>query len=187
MLPSDYGQVWREGLLTAAARLESRMRKLEQRLESNSHGLDVWIRWCFTTDFGKPHGRYGFHEFNLLTQETRAVPEAEEARSLRRHYETELPAVAKREHAGYSWATFEDFLKSHECKCEKCQSPSKEEIVNLMEQPERVSESQTEKIASEETSDSEKAETKEMCEEREPSEASVEPIRKIHRVIMRHR
>jgi hypothetical protein len=120
--------------VTVLVQLQKRVKRLEQTFAPKSP-QDIWIRWSFPIDFGKPHGLYGYQDVNYLTREMKAVPEEEELRLMRQHYEEEVPERAKRQHDGYSWATFEDFLKSHECKCERCQSLSRgKELLSTTEQ-----------------------------------------------------
>jgi hypothetical protein len=93
----------------------------------------------------------------------RAVPEEEEIRLLKEYYVEDLPEQAKRQQDGYSWATFEDFLKSHECKCERCQSLSAgKEATDLLKRREEVFESLTEGMTQEEKAEFELAQVKEM-------------------------
>lgn len=109
--------------MSVTNQLQRRVKKLEQTLAPKPP-LNIWMRWSFPVDSEKPHGRYGHQDVNWMTLEKRAVPEEEEIRLLKHFYEEKVSWKAKRQHVGYSWATFEDFLKSHECKCERCQKLS---------------------------------------------------------------
>jgi hypothetical protein len=124
---------------------------------------NIWVRWSFPVDIGKPHGLYGYQDVNWATREIRAVPEEEEIRLLKQYYEEEVPEPVKRQHDGYSWATFEDFLKSHECKCEGCQNLSKgKEITELLKKKEEVNETLTEGMTPKEKAEFELAVVKEI-------------------------
>ena len=78
---------------------------------------EVVIRTYFPFSLDKPHGRYGGCLFHMGTCEQEAVSEEEEVAELKYNYDHEIPEHAKRQHDGYSWATFEEFLRAHEFKC----------------------------------------------------------------------
>lgn len=146
--------------MSVTNQLQKRIKKLEQALAPKPP-QNAWMRWGFPVDNEKPHGRYGYQDVNWVTLEKRAVPEEEEIRLLKHYYE-EVSMQAKRQHDGYSWATFEDFLKNHECKCETCQSLFKgKEITELLKRREEVFESLTEGMTPKEKSKFELAQVKE--------------------------
>ena len=148
--------------MTATNQLQKRVKKLERTLAPKPRP-NVWMRWGFPVDSKKPHGRYGCQDVNLMTSEMRVVSEEDEIRLLKEHYEEEVSQQAKRQHDGYSWETFEDFLKSHECKCERCQSLSEEkEFTDLLKRREEVFESLTEGMTPGEKVEFELAQVKEM-------------------------
>lgn len=150
--------------MTVTNQLQKRVKKLEQAFTPKPP-QNAWMRWSFPVDIEKSHGRYGHQDVNWVTLEKRAVPEEEEIRLLKQHYEEELPEGAKRQHDGYSWATFEDFLKSHECKCERCQSLSKgKEITELLRENEEISEALTKDMTPKEKAESELAVVKEIVD-----------------------
>lgn len=129
--------------MTATNQLQKRIKKLEQTLAPKSP-QNAWMRWGFPVDSEKPHGRYGHQDVNWMTLEKRAVPEEEEILLLKQYYEEELPEQAKTQRDSYNWATFEDFLKSHECKCERCQSLLEgKEGTDLLKRREEIFESLT--------------------------------------------
>jgi hypothetical protein len=138
------------------------VKRLEQTLAPKPP-QDIWIRWSFPIDFEKPHGLYGYQDVNFRTREMKSVPEEEEIRLLRQHYEEEVSEHAKRQQNGYSWTTFEDFLKSSECKCERCQSLFRgKELADLLKEREEVFESLTEGMAPKEKAEFEHAVVKEI-------------------------
>lgn len=142
--------------------LQKRVKKLEQAFTPKPP-QNAWMRWSFPVDIEKSHGRYGHQDVNWVTLEKRAVPEEEEIRLLKEHYEDDVSEQAKTQHDGYSWATFEDFLKSHECKCERCQSLSEEkEVTDLLKRREKVFESLTEGMTPKEKTEFELAHVKEI-------------------------
>jgi len=147
--------------MTVTKQLQKRIKKLEQAFTPKSP-QDAWIRWSFPVDIEKSHGRYGHQDVNWVTLEKRAVPEEDEIRLLKEHYEKEVSEQAKRKHDGYSWATFEDFLKSHECKCQRCQSLSEgKEAADLLKRREEIFESLTEGMTPGEKAEFELAQVKE--------------------------
>jgi len=127
--------------MASMIRLRRRVEKLEQ-LFTPKPPEDLAIVW-WAGSLDKPHGRYGYSKFHVHTQQQEALSEQEEVELLRQRYE-EMEPHAKRVHDGYSWATFEDFLKSHECKCEKCQNQSKvKEMTDLLKRREETFEALT--------------------------------------------
>jgi len=98
----------------------------------------------------------------------KAVSEEEEVQLLKEYYEEELPVEAKRQHVGYSWTTFEDFLESKKCRCEKCQSLSKEkELTDLLKRREEASDSLTKGMTPKEKAEFELALVKETVNSEE--------------------
>lgn len=90
--------------------------KMLERVLTPKPPRDIVIMFTFGRD-DEPHGKYGHRLRNMLTGECEPVELAVEIEQLRDYYETKVPQHAKRQHDGYSWATFTDFLKSNECKC----------------------------------------------------------------------
>jgi hypothetical protein len=96
------------------SKLETRVKKAEQ--QTHVRRKDLWIAFSFGPD-DEPHGKYGYRRIQFGTGKKEAVEEEEEVKQLRDYYDKFLPKHAKMQHEGYSWATFEDYLKVHECKC----------------------------------------------------------------------
>ncbi|MGB9135314.1 MAG: hypothetical protein WCC63_07025 [Candidatus Bathyarchaeia archaeon] len=106
--------------MTSTVTIKRNVEELRQRIKPRDEP-DMWLGVSFTSDTTKPHGKYGYCLVRVTTPshplpEQRAVSEEEELRLMREHYEA-IPKCAKRQHDGYSWATFEDFVKYHLCRC----------------------------------------------------------------------
>lgn len=109
--------------------IKKRVEKLEQVYAPRPPADHQWIR-CFGAD-DEPHGKYRYRISHLMTGKMEPLAEEQELALMKDFYEYNVPAHAKRVHEicnwggatptgeTYSWATFEDFCKSHECKCGK--------------------------------------------------------------------
>jgi len=99
--------------MKSVAAIQREVEKIRQKVKPPK---DVWVRFSFPVDRNQPYGRYGHCLFNVLTRGQKAISEEDEVLLMKEFYEKNVPEHAKRDHDGYSWKTFEAFLKHHEHK-----------------------------------------------------------------------
>ncbi len=106
----------------SAQKLLQKVKMLEKVLAPPQPDRSIEIIWMFPMNSHRNHGAYGHQKttHNLNNGEVidyEAVPEDEEVQLLKSYYEEKVPDHSKRQFDGFSWATFEDFLKASRCKC----------------------------------------------------------------------